>query len=411
MGVDVIDGVAKFSNETTTPITITALNITGTDASEFQAGSTPSWPTLPVTIEPGKTLQLGVRFAPAAAGTPGVRQAMLVATTSTSQTMQIPLDGIAGTRTLTAGPATVNFPPSSVGKASRQVITVTNSGTMPVTLSAAPSLSGTNAADFSLSAFPRLTLAPGQMEYLEVTYMPAAAGTSTATVTFTSDATGGAQTVALMAQASRTKLEIDPAEVVRVTIPSDPNGQPVSRSIAVRNEGDESIHVASVEFSGADASQFRVQQNPGDIAANGEETLVIQIQPNGRTLDAQLVLHAENMVTGEQVVRQVEVNAEPQRTSDVALEAVAGVGTELQQSTPNPTTGDVVISYRLAQSGAMKIELYDGSGTLVRTLAQGVEEQGEHQIHLNLGDLPSGVYHYRLDANGVSRARSLTIVK
>jgi hypothetical protein len=410
IGIDKTSGSATFQNPSVSNVTITSIAISGTDAADFTQSMTTPWPTLPNMVKPGGQLNLAVDFAPLT-GTAGQRTATLTVTVSTGETFTTTLTGMAGTRTLTANPTTVNFPPSSVGKASRQLITLTNSGTMPVTLSAAPALSGTNAADFSLSAFPRMMLAPGQIEYLEVTYMPTVAGTSTATVTFNSDAAGGAQTVALMAQASKTKLELNPTDVVRVTIPGDAGSHAVSQSIAVRNESDEAIRVTSVDLSGVDASQFRVAQTPEAIPANSEGTLVIEIQPNGHDLAASVAVHAENAVTGEQVVRQVEVNASQQRTSGVSLEAVAGNGMTLSQSVPNPAKGEATIAYRLAKGGEMELSLYDVNGVLVRQLETGYRESGAHQVRVDLSGLASGQYVYRLNADGVTLSRTVTVVK
>lgn len=408
MGSDSVDDVAMFTNETTDPIVITALSFGGVDASEFLMAA-PTWPTLPTSIYPGKSLNLGVRFAPAASGVAGSRQAVLQALTSAGETFTVALNGVAGNRALTLNPGAVTFPPIASGKQSRQVISITNTGTMPVTLSATPTLSGTNAADFSLSAFPRLVLAPNQIEYLEVTYSPAVAGTSNAMVNFLSNVPGGTQSVSLSAQASKTQLVLDPSNVIHVDLAGA--SQPVLQTISVRNEGSETVRVTDIAFTGTDAAQFHVRESVGEIAGNSEQMLTVEVLPNGHDLSAQLQVQAVNEVTGEQVLRIAPLEASQQKTSGVAGQAVAGSGMVLEQNVPNPAQSDVTIGYRLSTAGEVSLGLYDGAGRLVRVLEQGMREQGSHELHVNVGDLPSGVYHYRLDAAGQSLVRSLTIVK
>lgn len=410
IGVDTTRSMAVFQNPSRSVVTVNSIAISGTDAVDFSASSTLPWPTTPFSILPGATLNLGVQFAPLT-GVPGPRTATLTVTLSSGETFTASLNAIAGTRTLVVNPTAVVFPPIASGKQSRQLITITNTGTMPITLSSAPTLGGANPTNFTLSAFPRLVLAPNQIEFLEATFVPRAAGASNATITITSNANGGAQTVTLTAQASKTRLVLDPADGIHVNFVGNSNTQPIARVITVRNEGDEAVRLTDITFSGPDAAQFRIQQGPTEILANTEQTLTLEVLPNGHDLSAQLQVAAINEVTGEEVQRTAPVDAAQQKTSGVSQEAVAGSGLRLDQSMPNPAKGEAVIGYRLNAGGEITLSLYDVNGVQVRQLETGYREMGEHQIHVDLSGVPSGQYVYRLTANGTSLARSLTVVK
>jgi hypothetical protein len=78
---------------------------------------------------------------------------------------------------------------------------------------------------------------------------------------------------------------------------------------------------------------------------------------------------------------------------------------------PNPASGEVAISYSLSSRGQVALELYDASGKAVRQLAAGVEESGEHVVRVDVSGLSSGVYHYRLTANGTTLSRDMTVVR
>jgi hypothetical protein len=173
-----------------------------------------------------------------------------------------------------------------------------------------PVVSGADQADFQLGGFPRLVLAPGQMEFLEVTYAPSKQGATNATLDVMSDATNGKQQVQLTAKGGVTQ-----------------------------GRHDDAGRVAGVAGS------------------------------------------------------------------------VSSRGVELRQSVPNPASGEVAISYSLSSRGQVALALYDASGKVVRQLAAGVEESGEHVVRVDVSGLSSGVYHYRLTANGTTLTRDMTVVR
>jgi len=84
---------------------------------------------------------------------------------------------------------------------------------------------------------------------------------------------------------------------------------------------------------------------------------------------------------------------------------------------PNPFNPATTIAYRLTDSARVTLRIYDMAGRLVRELAGHVEQSaGDHQLDWDgRGDagqnLASGTYLYRLDADGQTASRSLTLLK
>jgi hypothetical protein len=76
---------------------------------------------------------------------------------------------------------------------------------------------------------------------------------------------------------------------------------------------------------------------------------------------------------------------------------------------PNPAPRQATVGYALPDRQEVTLRLYDVLGRRVRTIVNGVAE-GRHEHTLRLNDLSSGVYVLRLQANGQSRSRKLTIV-
>lgn len=203
-------GVLRFHNAFSMPLQIDSIRILGTDAGEFQPDAgTPAWPLPGDKIASGAELALRVAFAPVAGGTPGERNAFVRLYAEGGVQLDAALRGTAGTRTISVEPLNVSFGTVSVGTAVRRTVAVRATGTMPLKLTAPVPSPGL--ADFTLGATPRLELAPGQTEYLEITFKPGTAAAASGTYTFGSNATDGDQIVNLNGTGTRTRLKDDPS--------------------------------------------------------------------------------------------------------------------------------------------------------------------------------------------------------
>jgi hypothetical protein len=84
---------------------------------------------------------------------------------------------------------------------------------------------------------------------------------------------------------------------------------------------------------------------------------------------------------------------------------------ELAQNYPNPFNARTRITFELAQAGEVSLDVFDITGRLVRTLANGRMAAGTHEVSLDARDLPSGVYVYRLAAGDVVEAKKMVLIK
>ena len=82
----------------------------------------------------------------------------------------------------------------------------------------------------------------------------------------------------------------------------------------------------------------------------------------------------------------------------------------LLQNSPNPFEGVSNISYRLEQPGQVSLRLFDLAGHPVRSLFEGFQPAGDHDIRLQSQGLPAGVYFYRLEAGGQTESRRCLVV-
>lgn len=83
----------------------------------------------------------------------------------------------------------------------------------------------------------------------------------------------------------------------------------------------------------------------------------------------------------------------------------------LAQNTPNPFNDQTTVIVELKKAGAIRLELFNRQGQLVRTLVEGIFPMGSHEVLISGDDLPDGQYTYVLYLDGQLQAsRSLMVL-
>jgi len=109
-----------------------------------------------------------------------------------------------------------------------------------------------------------------------------------------------------------------------------------------------------------------------------------------------------------------------------ALVPVSGTGTggtagmvpvlSLGRILPNPVVSTAQISYTLPSAGEARLQIFDLTGRVVNTLAEGDQVPGLHTLIWNTDDhnghlVPDGVYFYRLTTPEGSKVRSCVVMR
>jgi len=167
----------KVGNNQSQPATMTnsgASSLTVTAAAASGTGFSVSGISLPVTLATGQSQAFSVVFTPRSAG--AVKGNLVFTNTGVTATVNVPLSGGAQTDgTLAASPASLDFGSVQVGSKQTLPETLTNSGGSTVTVTQV-NAAGTG---FSVSGFSLpLILQAGQSQPINVTFMPASAGSS-----------------------------------------------------------------------------------------------------------------------------------------------------------------------------------------------------------------------------------------
>ena len=83
----------------------------------------------------------------------------------------------------------------------------------------------------------------------------------------------------------------------------------------------------------------------------------------------------------------------------------------LEQNYPNPFNPSTVIEFRMPAAGIVSLKVYNLLGELVADLVHERQSPGDHEILWHPGNIPTGVYFYRLHAPGWDETRKLVFVR
>src|SRR5690606_24045968 len=83
----------------------------------------------------------------------------------------------------------------------------------------------------------------------------------------------------------------------------------------------------------------------------------------------------------------------------------------LEPNYPNPFNPSTHITYTLPEAATVRLAVYDVLGKEIAVLVDTLEAPGVHTVVFDAGDLPSGLYVYRLDAGDFSASRVMTLLR
>lgn len=137
------------------------------------------------------------------------------------------------------------------------------------------------------------------------------------------------------------------------------------------------------------------------------------VEGNGTTTEMKYYSFTDNKLkagTYYYRLKQIDFDGTYEYSSVVEAEIVIPLEFSLQQNYPNPFNPSTKIKFSLAADSKVLLKIYDILGQEVTTLFNGDLSAGEHEIDFNASRLNSGVYLYRLDAQGIN-GKSFSSVK
>ncbi|MBN1633091.1 MAG: T9SS type A sorting domain-containing protein [Ignavibacteria bacterium] len=83
----------------------------------------------------------------------------------------------------------------------------------------------------------------------------------------------------------------------------------------------------------------------------------------------------------------------------------------LEQNYPNPFNSVTKIQFKVASDKFVKLIVYDLKGREIKTLVNEELNPGTYDVQFDAGNLPSGVYFYRMEAGKFMETRKLILLK
>jgi hypothetical protein len=252
------------------PVTVSAATISGAGYSLVGAA-------LPLTLNPGQTATLQVRFTPTVAGGAG-GQLILRSDASGGSSTTIALSGTgiaASNPRLSLSLTQLSFGNVTINSPATLSLILTSTGSSPVTVNAA-SITGTG---FTLvSSNLRVTLEPTQSLALQVQFDPQTLGTSTGSLTISSNSLSGSSTIVALTGTAITLNPILTASPASLTFGSIAVNTTSVLPLTLRSTGTTAVTVSSATLSGAGyallSGTFPITLDPGQTA-----TLQVQLKP------------------------------------------------------------------------------------------------------------------------------------
>lgn len=107
----------------------------------------------------------------------------------------------------------------------------------------------------------------------------------------------------------------------------------------------------------------------------------------------------------------ITVDAKPTGTSAENTPGELPDAVRLEQNYPNPFNPATEIRFSIPEQSHVTLEVFDVTGRHVETLVDRQMSRGEHSVRFNADGLTSGLYLYRLQADGQTFTRRMTFVK
>jgi hypothetical protein len=141
----------------------------------------------------------------------------------------------------------------------------------------------------------------------------------------------------------------------------------------------------------------------GLLPANATLTGIATGLVSQGTLDIRLLL--ENDTNRQSPMLLFAAQSSVSRSDEAAGESIS--------ISPNPSTTGAILRYSLSRSEHARVTMYDALGRLVRIIADGQQEKGDHVVGISTENIPAGVYNIRVshDDGSVSATSRMTVVK
>jgi hypothetical protein len=284
----------SLSNPGSAALSISGITITGTNAGDFAETN-----TCGTTLAAGDNCSISIVFTPAAVGnfTASLSVADNATDTPDTATLQLTGTGVPAPAPLAVLiPSSLSLPnTAATTSASPQTITLSNSGTAPLNISAI-SITGANPTDFTETNNCGGTLAVNATCTISVTFSPQSAAIFSGGVSVTDNAAGLVQTAALTGVGTAAPAPAVALIPTSLNLPSTAvNSISAAQTITVLNSGTSPLSISGISVTGANPSDFAETSNCSNtLAVNATCTISVTFSPQSVASFAANISIADN---------------------------------------------------------------------------------------------------------------------
>jgi len=110
-------------------------------------------------------------------------------------------------------------------------------------------------------------------------------------------------------------------------------------------------------------------------------------------------------------LKQIDTDGQFEYSKVIEIDLGSPAKFELSQNYPNPFNPVTTIKFLLKESGNIKLTVYNLIGEQVAILVDEFKEKGVHTVNFNASELTSGVYVYKIEAEGFNQSRKMILAK
>ena len=152
------------------------------------------------------------------------------------------------------------------------------------------------------------------------------------------------------------------------------------------------------------------------IAPHAKVTIGKSVIFKGSISAKEITVDRNSSFAGHSSSLQLPKTGAPALTDEQQLEAELPTEFGLSQNYPNPFNPTTTIAYQLPQASAVKISIFNTSGQMVRELVDTFQPAGSYRVQWDARDqrgqrVASGIYLYRLRADGFTTMRRMVLLK
>lgn len=262
----------SITNTGNANLTISSMNLTGLNASEFAINPTTLQP-----VAPGAIATVDVTFTPRSSG---ARNATLTILNNAGPSQSVTLTGTGALPAISLAPGSLAFGSQPANTPTILPITVSNPGNANLLITKVE-ITGNDASQFSVPALGQsLIIAPNSNATINVTFNATTGGNKSASLVITDNVGSGTTSVPLTGSAVAPNIHFIPTAVTFSNTPVNTTSS--QTSVLVQNTGTANLVISAIALSGQNSSDFNITsttQLPITVTPGGSTNITLTFKP------------------------------------------------------------------------------------------------------------------------------------